>query len=148
MELLATLVGAKLWIPEESENRTSRVAIRGYTDDQSNESLLRKFMTSKFLSTLILMELVEELSFRHCDLKLRIRRDINQLADNLTKEVFDAFGPECKVNVIASQLEWCVRVLELLNLAEGCFQEVRSHKETKPARFQKGAKRRRLDPWI
>ena len=33
-------------------------------------SLLRKFMTSKFPSTLVLMELVEELSFRHCALKL------------------------------------------------------------------------------
>ena len=40
LELLATLIGVKLWIPESSENHVSRVAIRGYTDNQSNESLL------------------------------------------------------------------------------------------------------------
>ena len=51
-----------------SENRVSRVAIRGYTDNQSNESLHRKFMTSKFPSTLVLMELAEELSVRLCEL--------------------------------------------------------------------------------
>ena len=85
----------KLWIPESSENRAWRVAIRGYTDNQSNESSLRKFMTSQFPSTLVLMELAEELSFRHCELKLQwIRRDINQLADDLTNQIFDAFDPD------------------------------------------------------
>ena len=66
LELLAILIDVKLWIPESSEHRVSRVAIRGYTDNQSNESLLRKFMTSKFPSTLVLMELAEDLCFRHC----------------------------------------------------------------------------------
>ena len=35
--------------------------IRGYADNQSNEALLRKAMTTKFPSTLILIELAEEL---------------------------------------------------------------------------------------
>ena len=35
-------------------------------------------MTAKFPSTLVLMELAEELSSRHCELKLQwIRRDTN-----------------------------------------------------------------------
>ena len=138
LELLATLIGVKLWISESNENRVSRVAIRGYTDNLSNESLLRKFMTSKFPSTLVLMELAEELSFRHCELKLQwIRRDMNQLADYLTNEKFQAFDPRRRIALIGGEMKW--RVLGA--------PEVRSHRETKPARFQKGTKRRRLDPW-
>ena len=69
-----------------------RGAIKGYTDNQSNESLLKKFMTSKFPSTLILMELAEELTVKRCELKLHwLRRDENQLADDLTNEKFDSF---------------------------------------------------------
>ena len=41
MELLATLVAVRLWVPDGDAKKTSRVAIRGYTDNQSNESLLR-----------------------------------------------------------------------------------------------------------
>ena len=44
LELLATLVGVRLWVPDGDAKKTSRVAIRGYTDNQSNESLLRKAM--------------------------------------------------------------------------------------------------------
>ena len=43
LELLATLVGVRLWVPDGDARKTSRVAIRGYTDNQSNESLLRRF---------------------------------------------------------------------------------------------------------
>ena len=45
-------------------------------------------MTTKFPSTLVLMELAEELSARNCALQLQwIRRDLNQLADDLTNEI-------------------------------------------------------------
>ena len=52
-----------------------------YSWHQSNEALLKKAMTTKFPSTLILMELAEELSAKNCELQLQwIRRDLNQLA--------------------------------------------------------------------
>ena len=83
LELLATLVGVRLCVPDGDAKRTSRVAIRGYTDNQSNEALLKKAMTTKFPSTLILMELAEELSAKNCELQLQwVRRDLNQLADD------------------------------------------------------------------
>ena len=84
LELLATLVGVRLWVPEGQAKQTCQVAIKGYTDNQSNESLLKKFMTSKFPSTLILMELAEELTAKRCELKLQwLRRDDK---DDLTDE--------------------------------------------------------------
>ena len=104
-------------------------------------------MTSQFPSTLVLTEVAEELSFRRCKLKLQwIRCDINQLADDLTNEKFNAFDPGQRIALIGGELSW--RVLDkLLKGADSFFHEVRSHKEAKPARFQKRTKRRRLDPW-
>ena len=87
LELLATLVGVRLWVPDGDAKKTSRVAIRGYTDNQSNEALLKKAMTTKFPPTLILMELAGELSAKNCELQLQwVRRDLNRLADDLTNE--------------------------------------------------------------
>ena len=41
LELLATLIGVRLWVPDGKTKQTTRVAIKGYTDNQSNESLQR-----------------------------------------------------------------------------------------------------------
>ena len=59
LELLATLIAVKLWVPDsDSEDRqSSRAALRGFTDNQSNEA-----MTTKYPSSLILLELAEELA--------------------------------------------------------------------------------------
>ncbi|CAE7923836.1 unnamed protein product, partial [Symbiodinium sp. KB8] len=54
-------------------------------DNRSNEAPLKKAMTTKFPSTLVLTETAEELSAKNCELQLHwIRRDLNQLADDLT----------------------------------------------------------------
>ena len=64
------------------------------------ESLLRKAMTTKFPSTLVLMELAEELSAKNCELQLQwIRRDLNQLADDLTNENFASFDPNFRIDL-------------------------------------------------
>ena len=125
LELLATLIGVRLWVPEGQAKQTTRVAIKGYTDNQSNESLLKKFMTSKFPSTLILMELAEELTAKRCELKLHwLRRDENQLADDLTNEKFDSFDKEFRVPLKGADIQW--RILDkLTESAEGFYQELR-----------------------
>ena len=119
LELFATLTGVRLWVPDGKTRQTTRVAIKGYTDNQSDESLLKKFMTSKFLSTLILMELAEELTFKRCELKLHwLRRDENQLADDLTNEKFDSFDSEFRIPLKGADMQW--RILNKLVLsAEG-----------------------------
>ena len=148
LELLATLVGVRLWVPDGDAKKTSRVAIRGYTDNQSNESLLRKAMTTKFPSTLILMELAEELSAKNCELQLQwIRRDLNQLADDLTNENFASFDPNFRVNLEGEALEW--RVLgRLAGYATSYFEELGVAKRTKKVHATRFAKRaRKLGPW-
>ena len=118
------LIGVRLWVPEGQAKQTTRVAIKGYTDKQSNESLLKKFMTSKFPSTLRLMELAEELTAKRCELKLQwLRRDDNQLADDLTNEKFDSFDKEFKVPLKGADIQW--RILDnLTRSAESLYQEL------------------------
>ena len=81
--------------------------------NQSNESLLKKFMTSKFPSTLILMELAEELAAKRCELKLHwLRRDENQLADDLANEKFDSLDKEFRIPLKGEDMQW--RILDKL----------------------------------
>ena len=148
LELLATLIGIRLWVPDGDAKKTSRVAIRGYTDNQSNESLLKKAMTTKFPSTLVLMELAEELSAKNCELQLQwIRRDLNQLADDLTNENFANFDPNFRIDLKGETLEW--RVLgRLLRYTTSYFEELGEAKRTKKVHATRFAKRtRKLGPW-
>ena len=48
LELLATLIAVKLW--DSEDRQSSRVALRGFTDNQSNEALVEKAMTTKYPS--------------------------------------------------------------------------------------------------
>ena len=152
LELLATLVRVRLWVPEGQAKQTTREAIKGYTDNQSNESLLKKFMTSKFPSTLILMELADELTAKRCELKLHcLKRDDNQLADDLTNEKFDCFDKEFRVPVNGADMQWRIPD-KLTRSAESFYQELKARKDeerAKPNRFKKlaSSKRRKLAPW-
>ena len=148
LELLATLVAVKLWVPEGPAKKTTRVAIRGYTDNKSNEALLKKAMTTKFPSTLVLMETAEELSAKNCELQLQwIRRDLNQLADDLTNENFASFDPEFRVKLEGSSLEW--KILDrLLEHSASYYHELgvqKRERKAKPLRFSR--KVRKLGAW-
>ncbi|OLP80386.1 hypothetical protein AK812_SmicGene39223 [Symbiodinium microadriaticum] len=87
LELLATLVGVRLWVPDGDAKKTSRVAIRGYTDHQSNESLQR--------------------------------RDLNQLADDLTNENFASFDPNFRIDLKGDLVaSWATRPATLKSWAK------------------------------
>ena len=63
LELLATLIGVKLFVRESDSRQATRMAVRGYADNQSNEALIKRSMTTKFPSCLILMEMAEDRSY-------------------------------------------------------------------------------------
>ena len=51
----------------------------------------------------------EELSAKNCELQLQwIRRDLNQLADDLTNENFASFDPKFRIDLKVEALEWRV----------------------------------------
>ena len=69
------MIGVKLFVRESDSRQATRMAIRGYTDNQSSEALIKRSMTTKFPSCLIFMEMAEELSATRCDMQLTwIRR--------------------------------------------------------------------------
>ena len=109
LELLATLKAVKLLVLE--------MAIRGCTDNQSNEALLKRSMT-KFPSCLLLMEMAEELSTKNCDMQPTwIRRVLKQPADDLTNGKISG-------SPLKRELRW--RVLNnLLRHADGYYNEVK-----------------------
>ena len=47
LELLATLIAVKLWVPDSQDRPVSKLAIRGYTDNQSNEALVKLWLKGK-----------------------------------------------------------------------------------------------------
>ena len=147
LELLATLIAVKLWIPVSEDRQASRVALRGFTDNQSNEAPVKKAMTTKYPSSLVLLELVEELAAKKCDLSLTwIRRDLNQLADDLTNEKFDSFDPEFRVPLKGEDMRW--RVLDkLLSCADNFYSELKKRKAAPIGVSRKAGKIRKLDPW-
>ena len=64
-----------------------------------------------------------------------VRRDLNQLADDLTNEKFDSFDPEFRVPLKGEDMRW--RVLDkLLKRKAALIGPVR-----------KAGKIRKLDPW-
>ena len=148
LELLATLVAVKIWVPTSERRQATRMAIRGYTENQSNEALLKRYMTTKFPSCLILMETAEELSSKRCDMHLTwIRRDLNQLADDLTNEKFDSFEAGLRIPRQGEELRWLV-LDKLLSHADGYYSELVERKAKRergpPRRFGKS---RKLNPW-
>ena len=111
----------------------------------TQEALVKKAMTTKFPSTLILLELAEELAFKSCELGLTwIRRDANQLADDLTNENFKEFSPDFRSPLKGKDIQW--RVLDkLLEHANGFYRELLRFKRG-PLKVRKSEKLRKLSP--
>ena len=50
LELLATLIAVKLWVSNSNSRQLSIVSMKGFTDNKSNESLVRKGLQTKSLT--------------------------------------------------------------------------------------------------
>ena len=104
-------------------------------------------MTTKFPSTLILMELTEELASKNSQLELSWqRRDSNQLADDLTNEKFDMFDSALRIPLKGEELEW--KVLDkLLRHSDSFYKEVKTRKASAAVKLPASKRARRLQPW-
>ena len=96
-------------------------------------------MTTKYPPMLMLMEMAmaEELSHKNCELQLQwIRRDINQLADDLTNEEFKEFDSDLRIELRGENFKW--RILDrLLAHADSFYQEQGTRKQEAPDRVPK-----------
>ena len=73
-----------------------------------------------------------------------IRRDLNQLADDLTNEKLDSFDPKFRVPLKGEDMRW--RVLDkLLGCADSFYSELRKRKAAPIGPVGKVGKIRKLD---
>ena len=98
--------------------------------------------------TLLVMEISETLRSRDCELYLEwIRRDKNQLADDLTNEEFKHFDFEQRVRWNGGCCEWMV-LHRFLKHARDYHSELVSEKTSKAPRVTTARKRKaKLEQW-
>eukprot|EP00435_Cladocopium_sp_Y103_P025201 s1714_g6.t1 len=148
LELLASLVAVKLWMPTAGSDAEAVCWIRGKTDNQSNTFALTKWMSTKFPLTILIMELSESLRLGRCNLSLDwIPRDLNQLADDLTNEQFEKFQAEARIRWDPWKQDWLV-LNEFMAYANSFHEEMKKRKEEpKETNTKKKRKTNTLDPW-
>jgi hypothetical protein len=158
LELFATLLCCILFVPVSAPQQISKLYFSGATDNQGNEAIVIKNMSSKFPVYLILLELTEQLQVRNLVLDLVWQtRELNIAADNLSNENFSQFTESLRINTPIQDLKWLIfptLLKEALEL-EIKIQELKAH--TKPKRLvsitKPKTKKRKVpglkitDPW-
>ena len=142
LELFATLLCIMVLGTGEVPETEATLYMRGVTDNKSNEALIVKNMTTKFPSFLVLLELTEQLRCRGWAVELTwVRRDLNQTADDLTNEKWDAFDPNLRFDTPLEQLPWLV-------LKDGYTHALDLYKELEAAKLarREAAKEGDLEP--
>ena len=126
---MAVLYGVAPVPPGDYKDGLARVPFSAGTDNQGNEHLVKKMMTTKFPLCLVAMELASQLSSRHLDLNLAWRRrDTNAEADALTDEEFGAFDPAMRLDAARVSQQFMV-----MNELEPATREWRRQRQTKEA---------------
>ena len=135
LELTAVLVAVKLFCSEKNWRGARAVlTLTAYTDNVSNTYVLKKYMSSKFPLSVILLELAAQLKSAGLELDLGwVPRDQNVPADSLTNELFDGFDESKRIKVNFSDLEWIV-MDELMEKAAELDSEVKLAKTSKEAK--------------
>ena len=120
LEMLATLVAIKLWVPDDGGHL--KIHAEAFTDNKGNEFILKKGLSTKFPITLLVIEASETLRKKGATADLKwIRRDDNQKADDLTNENFKAFEEKKRIKVTKENCKWEV-LGELLPESEELLQ--------------------------
>eukprot|EP00435_Cladocopium_sp_Y103_P039700 s436_g10.t1 len=149
LELLATLIAARLWARDMPKGGRGRCWIRAGTDNLSNSYAVSRWMSTKFPLTILIMELSETLRTRNCELNLEwIPRDKNQLADDLTNQKYDQFPKERRVQFVGGDTRWLV-LSNLMHKANEFHEELAKERKRKaPEPAGKSRKKQRIiDPW-
>ena len=129
VEMLATLVAIKLWVPEGGGRMS--IHTEAFTDNKGNEFILKKGMSTKFPITLLVIEVSETLKKRGATADLKwIKREENQEADDLTNEDFGKFSETLRRRITKETCPWEV-LDELLPESEALYREVQAFKEEK-----------------
>ena len=130
LELLGTLVAIKLWGCEKDIGGV-HLRTEAFTDNRGNEFILKRGLSTKFPLTLLLIEVCETLRETGSTASLQwVRRDENQLADDLTNEEFGKFNMDLRVRVTEDNCRWLV-LDELLVESRELYEEIQAFRDKK-----------------
>ena len=131
-ELLASTVALMVFGPLRAWRKgAGRIAVTGFTDNLSNSYLLDKFLTTKFPACLVLMELSKQMDKYDVDLNLTwMPREQNEESDDLSKERFQKFDIENRIEVNFAALDFIV-LHKLLEAATELDAEICEKKSSK-----------------
>jgi hypothetical protein len=159
LEMFATVLCVVLFLEPKPFDSNMQMTMSGVTDNEGNEALINKNMTSKFPLYLMLIELAEQLNLRNMTVDLQWqRRDRNQAADDLTNGKFEESSPQLRILTELNQISWLV-LPRILQEATALHEDVKSRKLENLSRgperqFHSGKKRKRkaeslrtTDPW-
>ena len=107
LEWYASLLCLVLFAPSCDDRTHAELVLQGTTDNQSNEALVNRCLTTKYPSYVVLLELTVQLFRRKIMMDLRWQpRDENQHADDLTNEAFGNFCLALRIATPLDQLPW------------------------------------------
>ena len=113
--------------------------LTAFMDNVSNTYVLKKFLTSKFPLSVILLELATQLKMAGLELDLGwVPRDQNTPADSLTNGIFDGFTESDELMAKAGELDSEVKLAKT-------SKEVKGSSE-KDAKVKRGETKWK-DPW-
>eukprot|EP00435_Cladocopium_sp_Y103_P003644 s2140_g1.t1 len=150
LELLATLVAARLWAVGLQKGGRGKCWVRAGTDNLSNSYAVGRWMSTKYPLTVLIMELSEALRSRDCILNLEwIPREQNQLADDLTNQVFTHFPLDCRVQFVGGDTKWLVLDKLMMKAQEFHMELAKERKRKVPEETVRKSKKqkKKLDPW-
>ena len=155
LELFATLLCVVAFGDQWPRGAGGSIMLQGITDNQGNQAVMSRLMTSKFPLVVILVELAAQLEDRNIDLALDwVPRDQNEPADALSNGDFAMFDEKRRVHIDLSQTKWLL-LPEVLKVSAGLYQDIQTAKARRkldgpraPARrIPAGGRLRDRDPW-
>ena len=138
LELIAVLISVMVFGSNKTEGAAMRsVALTAYTDNCGNSHVLKKFGSSKYPLSIIVMELASQLDRQGIDLQLEwIPRGQNCEADDLTNERFEDFAEERRIEVDFESLGFLV-MPRLMEEAGRLDSELKIYKTSREAKLDK-----------
>ena len=157
LDLYASLLCLVLFAPCFDNKTQTELVLQGTTDNQSNEALVNRCLTTKYPSYVILLELTEQMTRRKVSMDLRWQpRNENQHADDLTNEAFGNFCSALRITTPLAELPWII-LPRLVEAAAQLHKELAAKKVRLTARRDRATKAhapgkrksglRFTDPW-
>ena len=154
LELLATLVALLVFhkfLAQTSDKSYAKVGlsvVEGFTDSRVATHVAGHMSSTKFPLCVVAMELSAQLEDLKPSLSLEwAPREVNQEADDLTNEKFEAFSDRLRVPVVLKDLPWIYLPTALEQGMEFYGQKTKAQARSTTDRKGKRRPLRETDPW-